>query len=438
MFSYYLRLAVSSLRQTPAITALMIGAIALGIGVSMTMFSTVYMLSGNPIPEKSSQLFAVQIDAWDPEGPYRDDQPDDPPTTLTYPDTVGVLNSGIPTREAAMYKSGFVVDPDNRDIQPFGVSARLTSGDFFEMFNVPFVHGGPWSKADYDNAARVVVINQETNDKLFGGENSVGQSIRLSDADYRIVGIIENWHPKPKFHDLENGPFNDSEAVYAPFTLFEAYEVGRNGNTNCWKDEAIETYQDLLNSECVWPSVWVELENAEQKAQYAAFLDAYVTEQKALGRHERPMNNKLRDVMEWLQFRDVVGDEARIVVVIGFLFLVVCLVNIIGLLLARFIGKSGVIGVRRALGASKGDIFKQHLVEVGFVGLVGGGAGLLLTLVGFQGIRKLFPEMTDFTQLDFSMVMMGLTVAIATSLIAGLYPTWRICQLQPARYLKTQ
>ncbi len=438
MLKYYLRLATLSLKQTPAITGLMIGAIALGIAVSMTIFSTVYMLSGNPIPAKSDQLFHVQIDAWNPDEPYRDSRPTEPPDALTYTDTVGILNSGIPVREAPMYKSGFAVRPDNPDVQPFGVGARLTGADFFAMFNVPFIYGGPWTQADYDNAERVAVIDRETSEKVFGEDNPVGNTIRLTDTDYRVVGVIENWNPKPKFHDMLNGPFNSSEQVYAPFTLFEAAEVQRNGNTNCWKDEAIETYQDLLRSECVWPSVWVELADANQKAQFGAFLDGYVDEQKQLGRHGRPTNNRLRDVMEWLEYYDVVGDDARVMAVIGFLFMAVCLVNMIGLLLARFIGKSGTIGVRRALGASKADVFKQHLIEVGLVGFCGGVIGLLLTFVGFKGINKLFPDVADFTHLDFSLVVIGLAIAIGASLLAGLYPTWRICQLQPARYLKTQ
>ena len=76
--------------------------------------------------------------------------------------------------------------------------------------------------------------------------------------------------------------------------------------------------------------------------------------------------------MEWMEIREVVQDDNRVLVGLAFIFLAVCLLNTIGLLLAKFIGKSPVVGLRRALGASKAMIFRQHLVEVGIIGIVGG------------------------------------------------------------------
>ncbi len=56
MYSYYLRLAIHSLRKNPVLTALMIGAIAIGIGVSMTTLTVYHIMSSNPIPQKSDDL----------------------------------------------------------------------------------------------------------------------------------------------------------------------------------------------------------------------------------------------------------------------------------------------------------------------------------------------------------------------------------------------
>ncbi|MEJ0008810.1 MAG: hypothetical protein WDM77_21215 [Steroidobacteraceae bacterium] len=64
MLGYYLHLAVRSLRRNPALTALMIAAIGVGIGASMTMLTNLRVMTGDPIPDKSSQLFAPQIDVW--------------------------------------------------------------------------------------------------------------------------------------------------------------------------------------------------------------------------------------------------------------------------------------------------------------------------------------------------------------------------------------
>ena len=67
MLAYYFRLGLRSLRRNVVLTVLMIAAIAVGIGASMTTLTVFRAMSGNPIPRKSSQLFAVQIDNWSPD-----------------------------------------------------------------------------------------------------------------------------------------------------------------------------------------------------------------------------------------------------------------------------------------------------------------------------------------------------------------------------------
>ena len=90
------------------------------------------------------------------------------------------------------------------------------------------------------------------------------------------------------------------------------------------------------------------------------------------GRFTRPPNVRLRNVMEWLDFQQVVPSDVRLQAWLAFGFLAVCLLNTVGLLLAKFLRRSQEIGVRRALGASRRAIFAQFLVEAGSVGLVGG------------------------------------------------------------------
>src|SRR5574338_1404344 len=62
MFSYYLDLAVRSLKRNVALTILMIGAIAFGVGASMTTLTVLHVLSADPIPQKSDRLFYVQLE----------------------------------------------------------------------------------------------------------------------------------------------------------------------------------------------------------------------------------------------------------------------------------------------------------------------------------------------------------------------------------------
>lgn len=438
MFAYYLRLAFKSIKRNPVLSALMVAAIALGIGSSMTTITVNYLMSADPIPEKSAQLFHVQVDNWDPNSPFNDDN-NDPPNQLTWTEATNLTALGKAKRQAAMAKSGGVIEPLNDDDKPFEVSIRLTFADFFPMFNTPFLYGSGWDKDADKNHEYVVVLTKEINDKVFGGENSVGKTITLVGEKFRVVGVLDNWQPMPKFYDVNNGAFDQPEEVFAPFFLRETLELPNWGNNNCWKTPEGEGYRAFLLSECINYQMWVELDTPQDKAEYLDFLHSYVSEQKALGRFPRPMNNQLLNVMEWMENQEVVADDAQIMLWLSFMFLAVCLLNTIGLLLAKFTNKSAEIGLRRAVGASKGDLFIQHLVETAVIGLLGGLLGLALALVGLEGIKSLYGNFVDnLATLDFSLVVIGLILALVSSIAAGLYPTWRACNIAPASQLKSQ
>jgi putative ABC transport system permease protein len=119
-------------------------------------------------------------------------------------------------------------------------------------------------------------------------------------------------------------------------------------------------------------------------------------------------------------------------------FFLICLINTIGLLLAKFLRRAGEIGVRRALGASRREIYTQYLIEAATVGLAGGVLGLLITAVGVTGVGVLFPpQIAKLAHLDFSLVGLTLLVAIVATVLAAFYPAWRAARVQPAWQLKS-
>ncbi len=438
MFLYNLRLARRALGQQPLLTALMIAAIAVGVGACMTVTAFVYSVSADPIPEKSDVLYAVRVDAWDPENSFDDELPEEAPWQLTHRDAMALMQSPVPTRHAAMRKAVYTVVPENIEVAPFLTLSRMTGGDFFQMFDVPFIYGSGWSETADDNAESVVVLSRETNEKIFGGVNSVGKEVLFEGESFRVVGVIDTWQPSVKFYDVNNGALQDVEDVFMPFSISDKKEIAGAGNTNCWKSEVIDTYFDMLQSECIFTQFWAELKDDAERDAYQSWLDAYAEEQKALGRHERPVNNRLSNVTDWLKIREVVGDSEKVVLSIAVLFLVACLFNTIGLILARFVSRSQLTGIRRALGASRAVVFRQHIVEVGLVGFAGGIGGILLTLLGLAGLRKLLPDYEDVVGLDPELVLFTVLLAVLAAIAAGLYPAWRVCRTSPARYLKTQ
>jgi putative ABC transport system permease protein len=438
MFPYYLKLGTLSIRKNPVLSALMVAAIAIGIGACMTMVTIHYIMSGDPIPQKSSDLYYVQLDSWDPNRAAN--EPNDPPDQVTYLDASALLAAGKARRQVVSYRSGRVVEPAGEESRPFTTESRSTSREFFAMFDVPFLYGSGWDKSADDNREYVVVLTRELNDRLFGGKNSVGEQVQMNGSLYRVTGVIDDWQPVPKFYDVTTGAFNDPETLYIPFSTSISMELQNNGNTNCWKPVPDGGWSSFINSECVWMQMWVELHGEAERAEYMSFLNAYVEGQKALGRFPRPVNNRLRNVMEHLEYQEVVDESVRILLVLAVLFLVVCLLNTIGLLLAKVLRRSGDIGLRRALGASRQSVFTQYIVEAGLIGLSGGLLGVLLTWLGLQGIRGLYSGM-DFidklVRMDWVMVLVAVVLAILSALAAAFYPTWKACAIAPASQLKT-
>jgi putative ABC transport system permease protein len=336
-------------------------------------------------------------------------------------------------------RSGFTVHMNNEKVKPFLESTRLTGRDFFAMFELDFLYGDTWSEEQEQGAAPVIVISEELNDKLFGGKNSVGEEIYLDDGIFQIVGVTQKWDTHIKYYDVTNGAFNGPEDIFMPVTQIAAMELGTWGNTNGWKFEEINNFTDRLNSELFWLQFWVELDTPQQEAQYRSFLNDYLTEQGAQGRFTRKeVSYGLRSVNDWLEYSGVVSEENRILVALSFMFLIVCLANILGLLVGKFLRRAPEVGVRRALGASKSDIFLQHLVEVSVLGFIGGLLGIGIAQLGLWGVRASYEYYEGLATMDISMLFTAPLIAIIACTVAGLYPAWLVCRTAPALYLKTQ
>jgi putative ABC transport system permease protein len=438
MFSYNVKLALKSMRRNLILTALMIAAIGVGIGISMTTMTVYYMMNGNPIPDKSDVLFAITMDSWSPLRPFNDDKPERAPHQLTFHDAERLLALGEGKRQTAMFESSLIIEPVNEDELPFEAGARVASSDFFTMFNVPFIYGSGWDKSADAAAEPVVVLTKQLNERLFGGENSVGKQLIMQGTYFQVAGVIDTWEPTPRFYDPINGAFQEINEMFIPYSLTLPLELQSAGSDWGWKAEDITSFEQWLNSESSWVQYFVELESPRDREAYVAHLDAYVGEQKLLGRFERPMNNNVYNVMEWMDYHEVVANDSKVLVGLSFLFLTVCLLSTIALLLTKFVGKKSETSLRRALGASRKVIFNQQLVEVAVIGCVGGLIGLLLATAGLKGIQVLYEAPDGLVSLDWVMVMTAIGLAVVSSMIAGLYPAWRVCKIPPAAQLKTQ
>jgi putative ABC transport system permease protein len=437
MFLHYIDLSWRSMKRTPLVSVLMILAIAVGIGITMTSLSVYHMMSMDPIPHKSDKLFSVQLNTTDDGNNWWTE--DDVPLQLTYKDAMALHNTDTPESKTASVRALFTVHMNNQEVKPFLASTRIIGRDFFSMFEIAFLYGEAWTNEQEAAATPVVVLDEETNDRLFGGENSVGKQIYLDDTAFRIVGVTKQWRIHTKYYDLNNGAFVSPESMFMPITLIAPLEIQNMGNTNGWKYEEINTFQERLQSEMFWLQFWAELNTPEELQNYKDYIRAYLVEQGTKSRFERKIPQfNLKDVNEWMQYNKVVSADNKVLVGLSFLFLAVCSANVLGLLLGKFLRRAPEVGVRRALGASKRQIFIQHLVEVSMLGLLGGVAGIGIAQLGLWGVRFTSNEYASLATMDIKMLLAAPAIAISACILAGIYPAWLVCRTQPAIYLKTQ
>lgn len=445
MFFFNLRVALKSIRNTPLISLVTVLGIGLGIAVSTTVIALYTNSANDPIPEKSDRLFNIRLDSWEPGHQFFGVRPGDPPKTMTYQDMHAIKDNGIPrARTAVATATGFVF-PDNRDLKPFRAGIQLVHADFFAMMQAPFAYGSGWDRQADVERQPLVVLSADANEELFGGGDNVGRHVKIGPIQYRVKGILKPWQPFPVYWDIINNPMGTPMDYYIPFDMMRVpdSELQRSGNTDNWGNIRIppddpDAFYRI--SEMCWVQYWVEMSPRDVDA-YHAYLADFVNKQKAVGRFPKPINNRVTPLLAWMEIREITPPVMRLMVVVSLLFLGVCALNLTGLLLGKFLARSNLVGVHRALGARKAHIFWQHLLECNLVGILGGliGVGLSVAFLRLVNVLLSSGYISDrMYELNPSALGLALVLSLGAGMIAGLYPAWRACNIVPAVQLKIQ
>ncbi|HET7611516.1 MAG TPA: ABC transporter permease [Rhodanobacteraceae bacterium] len=432
MFGYYLDLAWRSLKRTPVMTGLMVLAIGLGIGASMTMLTVLHVMSGDPLPGRSAHLYRPFLNPLPlsykltPEAIGHG-----PNAALTWPDAKALLDARKGVQEVAVGRGNLVVHSTRPGVHPESVVGSFTTRDFFPMFGVPFIVGDPWPKQADAEGAPVVVLTEGFARKLFGNEQALGKSVQLGSHDFRVVGVVKDWHPEPLFYAV-SASFNEADQFFLPLAAAVNMKLDSNWMSG-WGDDT-----SLTSPTTSWLNFWVRLDTPRQVADYNRFLVNYSAQQKAAGRYERPPDEaRLYGLMQWLHRQGMVPTDVLLQAWLALGFLFVCMVNIIALLLAKFLRSTGEISVRRALGATRHNIFVQFGIESGLIGLAGGLLGIGIAEFGLWSVRQRPDDYAQLAHMDGQMLVVTVVLAIAVSVVAGLLPAWRACRIAPALQLKT-
>src|SRR5690606_22493880 len=240
-------------------------------------------------------------------------------------DAENLLRDARGERQAMMTGGNVAIEPERAGVDPFFAGARYTSADFFAMFDAPFRFGRGWDAGADERRGRVAVISSALNDKLFGGQDSVGRPIRLDQAAFTVVGVLDEWRPVPKFYDMYSDSYSEVEQVFVPFSTSRDLDMARSGSMDCYAARDEGQRDTDPGASCVWIQYWVQLDTPAQAADYERYLVNYSEQQLAAGRYELPPKVRLRSLMEWLDYTGVVPGDVRLQAWLAFGFLLVCL-----------------------------------------------------------------------------------------------------------------
>ncbi|MFZ6014308.1 MAG: ABC transporter permease, partial [Bacteroidota bacterium] len=286
--------------------------------------------------------------------------------------------------------------------------------NFFNIFSYPLISGV--SKLDQPNTA---IVEKETARKYFGDIDPVGKRIRFGDREeYEITGVMES---------PENSHLKFSFLLSYPtlVTLF-----GENFN-NAWG------WYDFYNYVLLKPGA-----NPQAlQAKFPAFIDKYGTWEKESERTKfilQPLD-EIHLYSNLIQEARVNGngDTVYFLMVIALFILVIAWINYINLATARAVERSKEVGIRKSIGAQKGQLIGQFISEAVVVNF----AAALLGLVLVYSVIPAFNELADkhltysiFSDLNLWISLIALF--LVGSLLSGLYPAFVLSSYQPVKVLK--
>lgn len=410
-----------ALRRGWVLTTLIVLAIGLGIGATMTMVTVLHVMSDDPIPGKSAHLYYPHLQPAPPGYLAMD-----PGSRFTWRDATQLLSENRAQRQAVMAPGRVAVTPPGH--RAFYEAGHYVSAQFFSMFDTPFAAGTGWKAGDDETEQRVTVLNGGMARRLFGTEAAaVGKMVALQGREFQVIGVLADWHPAPLFYGGAAGDwaFRSEDEFFLPLSTAMRLELPIAGGETCWGAG------DRKSDACAWLQFWVELDSPAQVADYRQFLVNYWHTQVQAGRPVLDIKPELLTFRQRLDTLHLVPANVRLQFWLAAGFFGVCLFNTVSLMLAKFLRRSGEIGVRRALGASRMDIFLQFGMEAGALGMVGGCLGIAFTHMGLWLIHQRPDAYARLAHVDTSIVMATVITSLVASLVAGLLPAWRASHVVP-------
>ena len=280
---------------------------------------------------------------------------------------------------------------------------------YFRMARYDLAEGSFISEIDEKDFEQVCVIGSRVKQKLFGTQSPIGQSLKIDKLWFAVVGVLaDNNLTKDEFEGVKLQDFSND--IYIPLaTALKKFEFKR------FESELDETVLSIKNTESLKSSAVLisqVLANTHGNADdYSIVVPRELLEQ----------NQRTQRI-----FNIVMSCIAGISLLVGG-------IGIMNIMLANILERTREIGVRRAIGARRRDIWQQFLIEALTISFLG---GLIGVLFGFfvSRVVALYAEWN--TVVTGTSIAMSFGVSAAVGLIFGLYPAVRASRLDPVEALR--
>ncbi len=289
------------------------------------------------------------------------------------------------------------------------VSYTGVTADFFPMRNFSMSKGYPFTSDDVASFNRVAVLGPQIAKTLFGGASPIGQSVRLRDSTFRVVGVLDSKGVGPFGVDQDNLmiiPISVAQKQLLGIDYFNSITIQVNNNYNV--DYAKERITTILR---------------ENHSITDPAKDDFTvrTQEDALS---------------------LLGSITSILTIfltaIASISLVVGGIGIMNIMMVSVTERTREIGLRKAVGATNRDILTQFLFEAMMLTLIGGFVGITIGAL-FTGLTYLILShvVAGWTfSFPISAIILAVTVSTVTGIVFGLYPARQAAQKNPIEALR--
>ncbi len=277
--------------------------------------------------------------------------------------------------------------------------------DFFDIRQWPLAEGGFFSDGDVRGAAKIAVIGETAAEKLFGRESPVGQTVRIKNVPFEVVGRLRSKGFDVKGHDQDN-------VIVVPYTSAIRRLMGKNANLYAINVETVDDADLAAVQEKI-----ANLLRQRHRIEPGKEDDFIVRNQQEIAETATATARTM----------------TMLLAAIASISLVVGGIGIMNIMLVSVVERTREIGIRMAIGARPGDILQQFLLEAITLSCLGGGIGIILGV----GSSKFLSTLAGWaTSISPEAVLVAFLFSAAVGIFFGWYPARKASRLDPIDALR--